>query len=1110
MDFARIDLRNHQEQMHESLKVMKIVAIRVLETALRLPGLILLELWWRNRDISFEEITQEMLNKAPFNSYLDISTILDFVHRRNFDHSAALILSYSAHNVACSMVMLFICIYVLNRVPDMVQGLRTTFRQVKAIFVIRGLAGGCVTVWRRLRIAELMTCAWLTMFFIRMYIEMLEKGRSWREAGPALLSGIAESTNTPISLLALALTVSFVCKWIVDGAQMAIGGRRDHGHVLAHSGYTEALTLVLLCAQTGLLGMKTELKAFLLGLVLFIVMSALLQSLYELLEPQLLSLAASASASRGRHFRCLTLAFILLIAPVIMAFAITAFLPIDLWCVILCVIIVSNCILTAVHAASSTVQYIIGMIESRAVEPWERSDDLLFAARTITKVIELIVALIVVVYGIYFTFTGNWTLATLAVLVFHIIFNVYRRMEILLGSISARRAAVKNISRLPRASKEELSAHGDVCAICFMEMWEEARVTPCNHFFHGACLRKWLSVKQMSFNITGSFRIRSTVFTAFSNLATVSCSSHPAVASKKKSNLKERMDQLQHIPDFPYSTDYTKCIYDYICQNTLQVKLRPPPWTRRWELFNYKGIEDSWTQATPWFKRKLHKTKVSVQSIFFPLLCCIFLKIIDIVFLRCGKIMDTCNILFKTIIAHSSCGQSCARAIPVELWTIRLQKDVEKNGLAPLFLKNAIRSHLHFSQLNSWIASREGCLAEGYLCTYRLVSRPKFPANSKYSVADHTFPVCRLNRNTVVIVSVDYIKHNEIPLPVGLCLNLSRFTIIIFYGNEMRRLKHKSLPAFSPDGPAPKFPAITNNKDDQKPIPRTPPIFRISQRTINEENDVDHLAKFMQQTHTISDKGRGRQRTKSGGTLGFNKVTGLPLHSSPAPLARQRNLSASEIVLPDQRLSRGSHPGSLLGNFEESALNGRLDPVTRLDGFTLQLAASGSFTSPHVSLPVSTYVFDLNNDSDNTPTPFLGTCSLDYLGKKKYRVPKEGTIQATLFNPQGTVVKVFVASYEMSDMPPSSQTFLRQRTFLKRQEDTQIDKHLVHLIHLRLATDRRCRIYLHTDVRILFSQNSTLDGLNMEVKGKVGMGSDRYRLVTETEMPRHPRYSPKK
>ena len=131
-------------------------------------------------------------------------------------------------------------------------------------------SSGCVTIWRQLRLAEQLTFAWLTMFFIRLYVEMIEKGRSWWETGPILLSGIAESTNTPLTLLALALTVGYVCKWVVDGAQLAVGGTRDHGHVLNHSGYTGALTLVLLCVQAGLIGMNTETKAFLMGLALLI------------------------------------------------------------------------------------------------------------------------------------------------------------------------------------------------------------------------------------------------------------------------------------------------------------------------------------------------------------------------------------------------------------------------------------------------------------------------------------------------------------------------------------------------------------------------------------------------------------------------------------------------------------------------------------------------------------------------------------------------------------------------------------------------------------------------------------------------------------------------
>ncbi|KAI6225773.1 39S ribosomal protein L19, mitochondrial [Aphelenchoides besseyi] len=43
--------------------------------------------------------------------------------------------------------------------------------------------------------------------------------------------------------------------------------------------------------------------------------------------------------------------------------------------------------------------------------------------------------------------------------------------------------------------------------------------------------------------------------------------------------------------------------------NETKVKLRPPPWRARWELYGYKGIEDSWSQVTPYFKRKFFVTK---------------------------------------------------------------------------------------------------------------------------------------------------------------------------------------------------------------------------------------------------------------------------------------------------------------------------------------------------------------------------------------------------------------------------------------------------------------------------------------------------------------------
>lgn len=39
-----------------------------------------------------------------------------------------------------------------------------------------------------------------------------------------------------------------------------------------------------------------------------------------------------------------------------------------------------------------------------------------------------------------------------------------------------------------------MEENNDVCAICYQDM-TSAKLTRCNHFFHGVCLRKWLYVQ---------------------------------------------------------------------------------------------------------------------------------------------------------------------------------------------------------------------------------------------------------------------------------------------------------------------------------------------------------------------------------------------------------------------------------------------------------------------------------------------------------------------------------------------------------------------------------------------------------------------------------------
>lgn len=55
------------------------------------------------------------------------------------------------------------------------------------------------------------------------------------------------------------------------------------------------------------------------------------------------------------------------------------------------------------------------------------------------------------------------------------------------------------IEALETATAVQVAAHGDVCSICYMDMdpaRSEVKITPCNHFFHSNCLRKWLLVQE--------------------------------------------------------------------------------------------------------------------------------------------------------------------------------------------------------------------------------------------------------------------------------------------------------------------------------------------------------------------------------------------------------------------------------------------------------------------------------------------------------------------------------------------------------------------------------------------------------------------------------------
>ncbi|XP_053573464.1 atos homolog protein A [Bombina bombina] len=265
----------------------------------------------------------------------------------------------------------------------------------------------------------------------------------------------------------------------------------------------------------------------------------------------------------------------------------------------------------------------------------------------------------------------------------------------------------------------------------------------------------------------------------------------------------------------------------------------------------------------------------------------------------------------------------------------------------------------------------------------------------------------------------------------------------------------------------------------------------------------------------------------------FHPSTGLPLLSSPVPQRKTQSgyfdLDTSLLKIKglytkrrlcvgiegnnetiEKQFSCSAPPApclGLLGNFEESVLNYRLEPLGIVEGFTAEVGASGIFCPTHMTLPVKVSFYSVSDD--NAPSPYMGNITLESLGKRGYRIPPSGTIQVTLFNPNKTVVKMFVVKYDLREMPANHQTFLRQRTFsvpVKRDRKGAVienilqteDRTLRYLIHLRFQSSKSSKIYLHTDVRLLFSRKS------MEVDSGAA-----YELKSYIETPTNPQYSPR-
>lgn len=111
-------------------------------------------------------------------------------------------------------------------------------------------------------------------------------------------------------------------------------------------------------------------------------------------------------------------------------------------------------------------------------------------------------------------------------------------------------------------------------------------------------------------------------------------------------------------------------------------------------------------------------------------------------------------------------------------------------------------------------------------------------------------------------------------------------------------------------------------------------------------------------------------------------------------------------------------------------------------------------------------------------TPYVGTLEID---KKGFQIPLKGvvqvylpsssylTMQLTVINPTKTPIKTFLIKYDLSDMPVSTRTFLRQKIVTS---DPPI---LRYAVHLKFVCPKAKKYYLYKNIRIVFAHRTPDD-----------------------------------
>lgn len=403
--------------------------------------------------------------------------------------------------VFSSLLPLFLVKYVLwSSSYNVIQVIYAGYQHGRLFVSNYGLSALVEMEWMRLNVPCVLRVFWVMRVAEHAILLLMDNYDDDGEEGLRVstllavqsLASMAKSLlvtgcETITAVLGMTSVISFFCHYIGNFFQWILLTDEEEDKSI---GTVSAILFYILALQTGLTSLNPEKRFIRLCRNFCLLFTALLHFLHNIVNPMLMSLSASHNPSTHRHVRALAVCAFLVVFPISLLVYLWSQHSISTWLLAVSAFSIE----VIVKVIVSLMIYSLFLIDAYRSTFWEQLDDYVYYIRAFGNTIEFC-------FGIFLFFNGAWILlfesggAIRAVMMcIHAYFNIWCEARAGWSVFMKRRTAVNKINSLREASADQLSQLDDVCAICYQEM-HSAKITRCNHYFHGVCLRKWLYVQ---------------------------------------------------------------------------------------------------------------------------------------------------------------------------------------------------------------------------------------------------------------------------------------------------------------------------------------------------------------------------------------------------------------------------------------------------------------------------------------------------------------------------------------------------------------------------------------------------------------------------------------